>query len=156
MLKLMKLFLYIFLFSFNFLKIYFFASDIYSRVFNVLTIIDSFSIKQFNVLVKTYEDILNSIDTFIKIYTSSLSQFFLFLFSVCIDDIIRNVNSTSKEIPSQNLLLQFCNQIITSFTQLQFIFLIIILLNESCCTINLIPSNESGNYKSHSKDFLRS
>ena len=156
MLKLMKLFLYIFLFSFNFLKIYFFASDIYSRVFNVLTIIDSFSIKQFNVLVKTYEDILNSIDTFIKIYTSSLSQFFLFLFSVCIDDIIRNVNSTSKEIPSQNLLLQFCNQIITSFTQLQFIFLIIILLNESCCTINLIPSNESGNCKSRSKDFLRS
>ena len=65
MLKLMKLFLYIFLFSFNFLKIYFFASDIHSRVFNVLTIIDSFSIKQFNVLVKTYEDILNSIDTFI-------------------------------------------------------------------------------------------
>ena len=56
-----------------------FGSDIHSRFLNVLTITDSFSIKEFNVSVKTSEDISNSTDSFTKLYTSSLPHFFVSL-----------------------------------------------------------------------------
>ena len=52
-----------------------FGSDIHSRFLNVLTITDSFSIKEFNVSVKTSEDISNWMYSFTKLYTSNLPHF---------------------------------------------------------------------------------
>ena len=58
---------------------FYFGSDIHSRFLNLLTITDSFSIKEFNVSVKTSEDISNSTDSFTKLHTSSLPHFFVSL-----------------------------------------------------------------------------
>ena len=71
------------------------GSDVNSRFRNVLTITDLFWIKEFNVSGKTSEDILNSADSFTKFHTFSVLYFFLFLYSVCIDEIMRSVSSSS-------------------------------------------------------------
>ena len=78
---------------------FYFGSDMHSWFQNVLTIADLFSIKEFNVSVKTSEDLLNSTDSFTKLHTSCLPHFFLFLFSVCIDEIMRSVNWSSVTDP---------------------------------------------------------
>ena len=70
-----------------------FGSDIHSRFRNVMTIIDSFSVKEFNVSVKTSENILNSMDFFTKSYTSSPPH--LSCFHMCVDGIMKNVSSFS-------------------------------------------------------------
>ena len=62
-----------------------FGSDIHPRYLNVLTITDSFSIKDIDVSVKTSEDG----------YTLLAYHIFLFLFSMCIDGKMRSVNSSS-------------------------------------------------------------
>ena len=60
-----------------------FGSDIHSRFLNVLTMTYSFLVKEFNVSVKTSEDISNSTDSFTKSYTSSQPHFFCFS-SACV------------------------------------------------------------------------
>ena len=73
-----------------------FGSDIHSRFLNVLTMTYSFLVKEFNVSVKTSEDISNSTDSSTMLHTSIKSTMsFLLLFSVCIDEIMRSVNSFS-------------------------------------------------------------
>ena len=71
------------LFQFQFPWKFSFGSNIHSRFLNILTITDSFTIKEFNVSVKTSEDISNSTDSFTKLYTSSLPNFFCFS-SACV------------------------------------------------------------------------
>ena len=73
-----------------------FGSDIHSRFLNVLTMTYSFLVKEFNVSVKMSEDISNSTDSSTMLHTSIKSTMsFLLLFSVCIDEIMRSVNSFS-------------------------------------------------------------